>query len=29
MDGITPTYNIGGQNDGFFDGNGLWLFAII
>lgn len=29
MDGITPTYNIGGNNDGFFGGNGLWLFAIL
>ena len=29
MDGITPTYNIGGSNDGFFGGNGLWLFAIL
>ena len=29
MDGITPTYNIGG-NDGFgFGGSGLWLFAIL
>lgn len=29
MDGITPTYNIGG-NDGFgFNGGGLWLFAIL
>ena len=26
MDGITPTYNVGG-NDGF--GGGLWLFAIL
>ncbi len=29
MDGITPTYNIGGNNDGFFGGSGLWLFAIL
>lgn len=29
MDGITPTYNVGGSNDGFFGGNGLWLFAIL
>lgn len=29
MDGITPTYNIGGNGDGFFGGNGLWLFAIL
>lgn len=29
MEGITPTYNIGGNNDGFFGGNGLWLFAIL
>ena len=29
MDGITPTYNIGGSNDGFFGGSGLWLFAIL
>ena len=29
MDGITHTYNIGGNNDGFFGGNGLWLFAIL
>lgn len=29
MDGITPTYNVGG-NDGFgFGGAGLWLFAIL
>ena len=29
MDGITPTYNVGG-NDGFgFGGSGLWLFAIL
>ena len=29
MDGITPTYNVGG-NDGFgFGGGGLWLFAIL
>lgn len=29
MDGITPTYNIGG-NDGFgLGGGGLWLFAIL
>lgn len=29
MDGITPTYNIGG-NDGFgMGGSGLWLFAIL
>ena len=27
MDGITPTYNVGGSNDGF--GGGLWLFAIL
>ena len=30
MDGITPTYNIGGSNDGLgFGGSGLWLFAIL
>lgn len=29
MDGITPTYNVGGSNDGFFGGSGLWLFAIL
>lgn len=29
MDGITPTYNIGGNNDGLFGGSGLWLFAIL
>lgn len=29
MDGITPTYNVGGNNDGFFGGSGLWLFAIL
>lgn len=28
MDGITPTYNIGG-NDGMFGGSGIWLFAIL
>ena len=29
MDGITPTYNVGG-NDGFgFGGSGIWLFAIL
>lgn len=28
MDGITPTYNVGG-NDGMFGGSGIWLFAIL
>lgn len=27
MDGITPTYNVGG--DGFGGGSGIWLFAIL
>ena len=29
MDGITPTYNVGGNNDFGFGGGGLWLFAIL
>ena len=29
MDGITPTYNVGGNNDFGLGGGGLWLFAIL
>ena len=29
MDGITPTYNVGGNNDFGFGGGGIWLFAIL
>ena len=29
MDGITPTYNVGGNDNFGFGGGGLWLFAIL